>query len=221
MEKPDVHNPDYWLRELRPLLDELYFAFQAALPSALKYFDEYRNKPINGPVLSNLIRYEVLEYLKGHGISAREESDGDEVGPLDGCGMNPLPNNGIELMYRGSCIRLRKGMEAPMPTTETQKGWYQQALPFEVDGENETTETFTNLLILWYSAGYRTFGGLKLLRTKGVGKKSVICDWESPVTAPLIPMSNVVPSEYSNDPDLPLDQCGDSDSFGDTGTDVH
>lgn len=212
MEIPDVHDPEHWLRELRPLLDEIYFAFQVALPTSLKYFNEYRRKPINGPLLSNLIRYEVLEYLKGRGISAHEEPGG-EAEPLDGCGLNSLPNNGIELVYRGSCIRLRKGLEPPMPTTLVQEEWYQQYLPFEDGGPT----TITNLLILWYSNGQRELAGLKLLRTKGVGRKSVVCDWEVNVPAPYIPISGVIPPEYSKDPDLPLGP--DSKDLDDTGTD--
>ena len=131
--------------------------------------------------------------------------------------MNSLPNNGIELVYRGSCIRLRKGLEPPMPTTLTQKEWYQQCLPFE-DGD---PTTITNLLILWYSNGQRELAGLKLLRTKGVGRKSVVCDWQVDVPAPYIPMSDVVPSEYGKDSDLPLgaEDNGDSEDLDYTGTD--
>jgi hypothetical protein len=214
LELPDVHDPEYWLQELRPLLNELHFAFQTALPSAVDYFEEYRRKPINGPVLSNLIRYEVLEYLKSHGISAREEREPEGIGPLDGCALNSLPNNGIELFYRGSCIRLRKGLEPPMPTTETQKEWYQQELGLVY--EDGSPATLTNLLILWYSDGARKLIALKLLRTKRVLRKSVACDWEIPVPAPEIPIDRVIPSEYSRGSDLPLDG---SDDIEETGTD--
>lgn len=199
MELPNVHDKEYWLQELRPLLDELHFAFRTALPKALEFFDVYRKKPINGPLLSNLIRYEVIEYLKSHGISAREEDDAI-VGPLDGCGMNSLANNGIELIYRGSCIRLRKGTEPPMPTTDSQKDWYQQRL-FEDDAS-----ILTNLLVLWYSDGQRKFGGLTLLRTKRVLRKSVACDWRSHVDSPPLVLNVEVGHEYSSGYDLPLSQ---------------
>jgi hypothetical protein len=217
---PDVHDPEYWLQELRPLLDELYFAFQAALPTALQFFDVFRKKPINGPVLSNLIRYEVLEYLRGRGISAHEDdSDIDAIGPLDGCGMNSLPNNGIELVFRNSCIRLRKGSEPPRPTTDSQIEWYQQLLPFQ---EEDGVFIATNLLVLWYGEGQRNFTGLKLLRTKNVRGSRVQCDWMIDVPAPPVSASENVRSEYRRSPDLPLDGREDSDErSSDTGTDGH
>lgn len=138
-----------------------------------------------------------LNTLKAHGISAYEEAE-ESVGPLDGCDMNPLPNNGIELVYKGSCIRLRKGVEPPMPTTETQRDWYQQKL-FEED-----IPTITNLLVLWYSHGHREFAGLKLLRTKRVLRTSVACDWEIDVDGPQIVLAVPVQPEYSKDSELPL-----------------
>lgn len=200
------------------MLDELHFAFEVAFPRALEYFEIYRKKPVNGPLLSNLVRYEVLEYLKAHGISAREEDESTEIGPLDGCGMNPLPNNGIELVYRGSCIRLRKGVEVPMPTTDTQRDWYQQELPFDDNGPIAVT----NLLILWRSDGQRKFAGLKLLRTKRVLRKSVACDWEVDVSRPSIIPTETIPSEYGKDSELPLLQPDQEATRQDsTGTDDH
>src|SRR5206468_1492413 len=100
--------------------------------------------PVNGPVFSNLVRYEVLEYLRAHGIDAREEEEGEEqLGPIDGCDRRSLPNNGLELIYRGSCLRVRKGLEPPMPTTQTQKNWYQQNL---FVSESDVGTVLTNLL---------------------------------------------------------------------------
>jgi hypothetical protein len=217
MDFPDVHDPDYWLQELRPLLDELHFAFQTALPKAVEYFEQ-RNRPINGPLLSNLIRYEVLEYLRSHGISAYED-DSEVLGPLDGCGMNALPNNGIELVYKGSCLRLRKGVEPPRPTTEAQRGWYQQELGLRY--EDDRPVALTNLLLLWYAKGPREFAGLKLLRTEGVLENSVVCDWEIPVPGPSIALSEVIASEYREYPELPLDGSVESGALEKTGSDGH
>jgi len=63
-----VHDPDFWVQELDPLLKELDFAIQIAVPKAHKFFSEYHKKPINRPLLSNLIRYHALEYLWSHGF---------------------------------------------------------------------------------------------------------------------------------------------------------
>jgi hypothetical protein len=172
--------------------------------------------------LSNLIRYDVLEYLKSHGISARELDEPEGAGPIEGCGINPLPNNGIELIYKSSCIRIRKGVDPPMPTTDSQKGWYQQELGLVF--EDGSPAAITNLLVLWYSCDPRTFAGLKLIRTKRVLRKSVACDWEIEVPPPPIPLSTPILPDYSRGSDLPLEQSGEQEEADDldgTGTDDH
>jgi hypothetical protein len=93
-----VHDPEYWLQELEPLLKELDFAFQVSVPKAHQFFTDYHKKPVNRPLLSNLIRYHALEYLWSHGFdtdTAKEEG-------AEGWGFRGLPNNGIELLYKQS-----------------------------------------------------------------------------------------------------------------------
>src|SRR5215472_1793667 len=153
---PDVNDPDYWLQELEPLLRELDFALRVAVPKAHNFFTDYEKKPINRPLLSNLVRYYTLSYLWANGYNAKEEGEGD----ADSWGMRGLPNNGIELIFRQSCIRVRKGVEPPCPMTASSRDFYQQVL-FDEAG----TGIVTNLLVLFDLDGELQYdGNMRLVR---------------------------------------------------------
>jgi hypothetical protein len=214
---PNVHDPDYWHEELRPFLVDLDFALQLAVPKAHKFFSSYEEKPVNKPLLSNLIRYYVLEYLWSRGHNAKESDP-------DGWGMRSLSNNGIEVLYKRSCIRIRKGLEPPCPMTSSAQDFYQQSL-FEECGEDSVV---TNLLILWnlrYDLQYS--GDMHIVRPVNGDAKTVVCDWSKRVVLgkASIDPECVVPSEYALPTELPLDpsiQSEDEDEDEDeegTGTD--
>lgn len=192
-----LHDPDYWLDELGPLLKEVQFAFQLACPQALRFFAEYRKTKVNGPLLSNLIRYYALDYLTVRGYNPHEE-------PTDAAWyMRGLSNNGIELLYRNACIRIRKGLEAPIPMTASSQDFYQQVLPFW--DELEQRQVVSNLLVLWNVDERISFSGLKLLRPVDGHAKGVRIDWQVNVPLISINVSEVVESEYMNSSELPLD----------------
>jgi hypothetical protein len=206
----NVHDPDYWLQELDPLLKELDFAFQVAVPMAHKFFTDYHKTQVNKPVLSNLIRFHALEYLWSNGFeTAREEGE-------DGWGLKGLPNNGIELRYRQSCIRVRKGIDPPYPTTASSEDFYQQKLFDEMD-----LGIATNLLVLFNLDGKLQYDGkLRLMRPIGlyIKRKTVRCDWIRTVRLNAADVSTPVTSEYMHAPDLPLD--GTEEQRRDTGTKI-
>jgi hypothetical protein len=139
--RPNLHDPEYWSNELEPLLKDLDFAFHLAVPQAHRFFTDWRKKKVNRPLLSNLIRYHVLEYLwtRGFDGATAKEDEGD------GWGLRGLPNNGLEILYRQSCIRVRKGIDPPFPNTASAENFYQQKL-FEASGDEGV---LTNLLILY------------------------------------------------------------------------
>src|ERR1039457_5988292 len=137
---PNVHDPEFWHDELQPLLVDLDFALRVATPKAHAVFDDYLNKPVNRPLLSNLIRYFVLDYLKSHGHSAAEIED-----DLDAWGLHGLPNNGIEISDKRACMRIRKGTEPPCPNTRSQRDFYQQWLWAEDGGEPSIDRKSTRL----------------------------------------------------------------------------
>jgi hypothetical protein len=120
MLKPNINDPDYWVEELMPLLTDIDFALKVGVPKAHSFFTDFHKKPVNRPVLSNLIRYHTLEYLWAQGFdnsTAKEEGE-------DGWGLRGLPNNGIELLYKQGCVRLRKGIDPPYPTTVASEDFY-------------------------------------------------------------------------------------------------
>jgi len=109
------------------LLRELDFAFRVGVPKAHLFFTDYHKKPVNRPLLSNLVRYHALEYLWSRGFNdAKEEGD-------DGWGLHGRPNNGIELLYKQSCTRVRKGIDPRYPTTTASTEFYQQKLFEEME----------------------------------------------------------------------------------------
>lgn len=203
----EVHDPDHWVQELGPLLKELDFSFQVAVPRAHTFFTDFHKKPVNRPLLSNLIRYHALEYLWGKGFSsAKEESS-------DGWDFRGLPNNGIELLYKQSCIRVRKGIDPPYPTTGSSEDFYQQRLFEEIDHG-----IVTNLLILYNLDGDLQYDGkLQLMRPERLNpkKKIVKCEWKRTIAMTALNVAAPISPNYMHGSDLPLD---DTEIKTDTGT---
>ena len=196
---PNVHDPDYWLSELDPLLRDLDFAFRLAVPQAHLFFTDWRKKKVNRPMLSNLIRYHVLEYLwtQGFDTATAKEDEGD------GWGLRGLPNNGIELLYRQSCIRVRKGIDPPYPNTTSAENFYQQKL-FEESGDSGL---ITNLLILYnLNSKLQYDGKLLLMRPTKLNarKKTVKCDWVKSVEIRSVDPSRVIPADFMHGRELPF-----------------
>jgi hypothetical protein len=207
----NVHDPDYWVNELMPLLKEIDFALQISVPRAHQFFTEYLKKPMNRPLLSNLIRYYALEYLRSRGFD-----DAQEEG-ADGWDFRGLPNNGIELLYRQGCIRIRKGIDPPYPTTTSSEDFYQQKLFDEIDSGIQT-----NLLVLFnLDATLQYDGKLRLMRPEKLNakKKLVKCDWSRTIQIDAADVSTPVPSQYMHPPELPLGVNGsDSKELPKTGS---
>lgn len=210
MKKPNVHDPDYWVEELMPLLVDIDFALRIGVPEAHRFFTEFHKKAINRPVLSNLIRYHALEYLWSRGFDRTTAKEED----ADGWGMRGLPNNGIELVFKQSCVRLRKGIDPPYPTTAAAEDFYQQALFGELD-----QGIVTNLLILFnLDAKLQYDGKLRLMRPQRLNskRKLVKCDWSRTVEPQSVDLTRSVLPEYKHNTDLPFDG---SDAQEGTGTD--
>jgi hypothetical protein len=168
-----------------------------AVPQAHRFFAEYERKPINGPMLSNLIRYYALEYLKSRKHNAHEE-------PIpDSWGMRGLSNNGIELLYKRSCIRIRKGSEPPFPATDSSQEFYQQV--FNYEDAPGYSGILTNLLVLWDLGTDQQFSGLKLVRPVDGGIKFAKWDWLVAVPKPVLSLDSQVSAEYMHAQELPLD----------------
>jgi hypothetical protein len=200
MLKPNVQDPEFWVEELMPLLTDIDFALKIAVPKAHGFFTHFHKKPINRPVLSNLIRYHALEYLWAQGFdhtTAKEEG-------ADGWGLQRLPNNGIELLYKQSCIRLRKGIDPPYPTTGASEDFYQQALFGELD-----RGVVTNLLIMFnLDANLQYDGKLRLMRPEKLNarRKLVKCTWVRTVELQSVDLTQAVSPEYQHASELPLDE---------------
>jgi hypothetical protein len=213
-----VHDPDYWIEELDPLLRDLDFAFRLAVPKAHSFFTDFHKKQINRPVLSNLIRYHTLEYLWSQGF---DTNSAKEEGGDDGWGLRGLPNNGIELLYKNSCIRVRKGIDPPYPTTISSQEFYQQRL-FQ---EGIDSGVVTNLLILYnLNVALQYDGDMKLMRPIRLNakKKSVKCEWSKAIDFRGVDLSRTVPPQYAHGSELPLSGPQDSareDTDTRTGTD--
>jgi len=193
----DVHDPDLWVELLKPLLLELDFAFQIAVPKAHQFFTNYHKKPVNRPLLSNLIRYHALEYLWSSGHSDAKEED------EDGWGFRGLPNNGIELLYQQSCIRVRKGIDPPYPTTGNAEDFYRQKLFQEMESGVKI-----NLLILYNLNSQLQYDGkLSILRPVKLIKKmkKVTWDWRRTVTPSEFSVMKPVAPEYMHATDLPME----------------
>lgn len=190
-----------------PLLQEIDTGLRHAVPKAKAFFETYQKKPINRPLLSNLIRYFTLEYLRAHGKEASEEEN-----ESDGSwGFEGLSNNGIEIHYRNSRIRLRKGVEAPMPNTHSSLQFYQQVFP-----EMEDTQIYANLIVLWnLNAKLEYDSDMQLIRTKGLSrnKKEVTYIFRHKVVLTGVDLTRVVESEYSLPSELPM-----TDTTAKTGT---
>jgi hypothetical protein len=207
----NLHDPDFWLQELDPLLRDLDFAFQLAVPQAHRFFTDFHKKQINKPLLSNLIRYHALEYLWSQGFdkSNAKEEEGD------GWGFRGLPNNGIELLFRQSCIRVRKGIEPPYPTTDSSEDFYQQEL-----FQEEERGVVTNLLVLYnLNSKLEYDGNLRLMRPVKLNSKRRIvkCDWQATVQRRNADIGHQVPPEYMHGKDLPFGD--EAESMKKTGTD--
>ena len=196
---PNVHDPEFWHEELQPLLIDLDFALNVAVPKAHAVFSEHLKKPVNRPLLSNLIRYFVLDYLWSRGHSAAE------IDP-DTWGMRRLPNNGIEVIFRRSCIRIRKALEPPLPMTASAQDFYQQLLSEEFND----TSVATNLLILWnLNAKLEYAGDMRLIRPVNGTPRAVQWDWAKKVVLTSVDPGRVVTPEYSQPTDLPITREGD------------
>jgi len=206
MFKPDVRDPDYWVDELMPLLTDIDFGLRLAVPQAHSFFTKFHKKPVNRPVRSNLIRYHALEYLWSQGFdSAKEEGS-------DGWGLQKLPNNGIELLYKQSCVRLRKGIDPPYPTTAASEDFYQQALFGELDHG-----VITNLLIMYnLDADLQYDGKLRLMRPEKLNakRKLVKCSWSRTVEPQSVDLARAVAPEYQHTSELPLDDAEKKDKTG-------
>jgi len=210
---PNVHDGEYWAGELDPLLTDLDFAFRLAVPQAHRFFTHWRKKVVNRPLLSNLIRYHVLEYLWTQGFDAgtAKEDDGE------GWGLRGLPNNGLELLFRQSCIRVRKGIDPPYPNTMSAENFYQQKL-FD---ESVNDGTITNLLILYnLDRDLQYDGKLLLMRPMklNVKKKTVKCDWVKTVEIARVDPNRVIPPEFMHGQELPF-RDEQTERNGKTGTD--
>lgn len=194
----NLHDAEFWIGELQPLLKDLDFAFRLAVPRAHLFFSDFHKKPINRPLLSNLIRYHALEYLWSQGFdNAREEGDGN-------WGFRGLPNNGIELLYRKSCIRVRKGIDPPYPTTSSSEDFYQQRIFEEID-----SGIVTNLLVLYNLDSQLQYDGkLRVMRPEKLNSKRrlVKCDWHRTLELNTVDLSRPVAPEYMHGRDLPLDR---------------
>ena len=212
-----VNDPNFWIEELAPLLREVDFALRLAVPRAHSFFIDFHKKPINRPVLSNLIRYHALEYLWSRGFEATDEAEQSDD---DEWNLRGLPNNGIELRYKQSCIRIRKGIDPPYPTTTASQDFYQQKLFEESDGD-----VVTNLLVMFNLDDELQYDGkLKLMRPTrlNVRRKMVKCEWSKTVEISAIDLRRAIAPEYLNDGDLPLseqDGSEEKDRKRDTGTD--
>lgn len=213
---PNVHDPEYWHEELQPLLVDIDFALRLAVPKAHTFFAEYVKKPINRPLLSNLIRYFVLDYLLGQG------RDAVEFGDPDSWGLRSLSNNGIEITYRRSRIRFRKGIEPPCPTTISAQDFYQQWLSEEFTQDG----VVTNLLILWnLDAQLQYSGDLRLIRPVDGNRQFAEWEWSKRVALTAVDPGRVIGPDYSLPSELPLDPSQPSQDLEDdeetegTGTD--
>lgn len=199
---PKLKDPDYWLGELEPLLREIHFGLKIAVPKAHGFFADYLKKPINKPLFSNLIRYYTLDYLWASGYhTAKEEDDRDS----DAWGMRRLANNGIEIVYRQSCLRVRKGIEPPLSTTKTQNDFYQQVL-FE-----DSDRIITNLMLLFDLNSKPLYdGSMRLVRPVGETRKAVKLQWAATVKLETVDPAALVSHDYSKPEDLPLDVQADA-----------
>ncbi len=205
---PNVHDPEYWHEELQPLLADLDFALRVATPKAHAVFTDHLQKPVNRPLLSNLIRYFVLEYLRSRGHSASDIEDPDSWG------LRGLPNNGIEIIYKRSCIRIRKGIDPPCPNTQAQRDFYQQRL-WEDDGEDAVA---TNLIVLWnLGLGLLYEGDMKLVRPLKGNAKWVRLEWSKQVIVLSVDPDAIINSEYSRPSELPLQRDGIDERTGTDG----
>lgn len=202
---PNIHDPEYWVEELRPLLDEVQFAFQLAVPRAHDFFVSYERAEINRPLLSNLIRYYALTYLQSKGYSAW-----DEASLSDKWAMRGLSNNGIEIVYRRCCLRIRKGIEPPCPATATSQDFYQQR--FQYQEEPVPDGVINNLLVLWNLTSTLQYEGIKLARPTGGDIDYAQWDWLKSVPAMRAKINHPVPPEYARDTELPLDGRDETDS---------
>ncbi|HXJ39031.1 MAG TPA: hypothetical protein VNH18_07120 [Bryobacteraceae bacterium] len=208
----NLDDPDYWHEELAPLLREIDLALQASVPQAREFFDTYLKRVVNRPLLSNLTRYFMLEYLKKTGFNPRDLDDEDG----DGWSLKNLSNNGIEIMFRGSCIRIRKGVEAPLPATRAAQDFYQQVL----NQEFAQATVLTNIMVMWnLTRGLEYEGEMYLLRPKSGNRKKVKLAWRKRVQLDRISITQTVEPAYGLPSDLPIDPAADTERKDKTGTD--
>ena len=189
--------PDFWHEELKPLLMELDLALQNATPKAHKVFSDHLQKPVNRPLLSNLIRYFTLEYLKSANYEASDLEDDDAWA------LRNLSNNGIEIVYRGSRIRIRKGVDPPCPSTGASRDFYQLVL-FE---DLEKGQVEINILVLWNLSKELLYESeMYLIKPSKGNRKYVKWSWRiSVVLGAPIDLAGPVEPEYMHSSELPVD----------------
>jgi len=202
--------PEFWAARLEPLLRELSLGISLAVCAAHRFF---KAQKFNRVTFSCLIRYYLLVFLQARHFDPSEEDD-DWVG----WDTRQLSNNGIELRYNGSCIRIRNASGMPAPITASTRDFYQQVLFVDKDWE-----PVINLLVLFKLTPEMQYDGtLRLVRPSTGDESHANFEWDHKVKYPVLDPAEVVLPEYMRPPELPFEMNAEDDPnlFGDdTGTD--
>lgn len=131
----DIPDPDEIVELLNPLVPVAYGALEHGVAKAHGYF-EAEKLPIEAFLFGQLTRYHARRHLTEIG-RLRVEFEYDE-----------LANNGLEIMYDGALIRLRRAFRGgvPLPGSFAMESFYAQTLPLFVDLD---VPVRPNLILLW------------------------------------------------------------------------
>src|SRR5262245_56097603 len=107
-------SPEGVLKDLAPIVPEIYSAIEAGVLEARSYFGE--NPIDDGALAAHLLRYKAKKTLGACGLSAEFERE-------------ELPQSGLSLMYAGYHLRIRKAVDGlpPVPgPSEPLQDFYRQ-----------------------------------------------------------------------------------------------
>ncbi len=131
----DIPDPDETVDSLLPLVPVTYGALEHGVAKAHAYF-EHEGEAIEPFTFAQITRFQARLHLTRVG-RLRVEFDYDE-----------LANNGLEIHYNSSPIRLRKAFRggAPLPGSFAMENFHAQTLALFSDAE---VPVRPNLILLW------------------------------------------------------------------------
>lgn len=171
------------LSHIRPMLDDILQAFNAAIPAASRFFAA-EGEPVERTLFAGIVRWYVKRALRQYGI--KDESDGH---PLE-YELDDVANIGLIINCEGFQVRILKARDSKVPVSNStlRQEFYQHNLAYQsADLLELNVPEVLNLVVLWetdYIANVALSVACPKCEVNGTteGRRRVECFWQEPIT---------------------------------------